>query len=100
VGYKGLTGCSSASSATGDRSASLSTGWYSTAEVTKDDSQSVAIATGRFGKAKGAKGCAIVLVHRDESGNILHIRAAKVGENDIQPDTYYALNESGEFVAA
>jgi hypothetical protein len=35
---------------------------------------------------------------RGEEGEILHIRASKVGENGIKPNVWYSLDESGEFV--
>ncbi|MDE3023198.1 MAG: hypothetical protein KGI54_15340 [Pseudomonadota bacterium] len=101
TGYRSAssaTGDRSASSATGDRSASLTTGTYSASEVTKPDSQAVAIGAGYENKARAATGCAIVLVNRDDDGKIVHIRASKVGENGIKPDTWYMLNENGEFV--
>jgi len=60
----------------------------------------VAISTGFYGKAKAAIGCAIVLVWRDNQGEIIHIRSSKVGENGIKPDTYYTLSEDGEFCEA
>ena len=41
---------------------------------------------------------AIVLVRRDEKGNITHIRASKVGDNGIKPDTWYELDGDGQFV--
>ncbi len=43
-------------------------------------------------------GGAIVCVSRDGSGNILHIRASKVGDNGIKPDVWYSLDSSGNFV--
>ena len=45
-------------------------------------------------------GCAIVLSNRDDEGVIHHIRASKVGENGIKPDTWYSLDDSGNFVEA
>jgi hypothetical protein len=39
-------------------------------------------------------------VYRNDDGEIVHIRASKVGENGIEPDTYYMLSANGEFVAA
>ena len=92
------TGDSSASSATGYRSASLTTGSYSASEVTKPDSNSVAIGVGYANKAKASIGCAIVLAYRDDSGCLIHIRASKVGENGIKPDVWYSLDTYGEFV--
>lgn len=50
------------------------------------------------GKARSCAGGAIVCVFRDDIGTILHIRASKVGENGVKPDTWYSLNATGEFV--
>ena len=94
------TGYRSASSATGDSSASITTGHYSSTEVTKPDSQSVAVGVGYANKAKAATGCAIVLVHRNDDGAIIHIRASKVGDSGIKPDVFYTLSADGEFVEA
>ena len=58
----------------------------------------VAAALGDSSKAKAGATGAIVLVHRDIGGKILAIRASKVGENGIKPDTWYSLNAAGEFV--
>ena len=43
---------------------------------------------------------AIVLVYRNDDGEIIHIRASKVGENGIKPDVWYELDEDGRFVKA
>ncbi|WP_094069575.1 DUF7666 domain-containing protein [Salmonella enterica] len=72
-------------------------GDWSAAEVS--GSQSVAAAFGIEGKARASEGGAIVLCYRDEDGELIHIRASKVGENGIMPNTWYQLNEDGEFVA-
>ena len=68
--------------------------------MTKADSQSVAIGAGYQNKARGAAGCAIVLVNRDDNGKIVHIRASMVGENGVKPDVWYALDAAGEFKEA
>ncbi|EDX8172103.1 hypothetical protein CCP78_004830, partial [Salmonella enterica subsp. enterica serovar Sandiego] len=68
----------------------------SAAEVS--GSQSVAASLGIEGKAMASEGGAIVLCYRDEDGELIHIRASKVGENGIMPDTWYQLDEDGEFV--
>ncbi|EBV9234134.1 hypothetical protein ASI32_12500 [Salmonella enterica subsp. enterica serovar Hadar] len=81
---------------TGDRSAATNTGDWSAAEVS--GSQSVAASLGIEGKARASEGGAIVLCYRDEDGELIHIRASKVGENGIMPDIWYQLNEDGEFV--
>ncbi|EDX7171711.1 hypothetical protein C7030_004189 [Salmonella enterica subsp. enterica serovar Braenderup] len=81
----------------GNWSAATNTGNRSAAEVS--GSQSVAAAFGIEGKARASEGGAIVLCYRDEDGELIHIRASKVGENGIMPNTWYQLNEDGEFVA-
>ncbi|ENZ2141446.1 hypothetical protein ACGG0S_002241 [Salmonella enterica] len=91
------TGDWSAATNTGNRSAATNTGDCSAAEVS--GSQSVAAAFGIEGKARASEGGAIVLCYRDEDGELIHIRASKVGENGIMPNTWYQLNEDGEFVA-
>ncbi|HAF2723560.1 TPA: hypothetical protein G9F22_003191 [Salmonella enterica] len=91
------TGNWSAATNTGNWSAATNTGNRSAAEVS--GSQSVAAAFGIEGKARASEGGAIVLCYRDEDGELIHIRASKVGENGIMPNTWYQLNEDGEFVA-
>ncbi|ECF7381947.1 hypothetical protein AHV06_12885 [Salmonella enterica subsp. enterica] len=91
------TGNRSAATNTGNWSAATNTGNRSVAEVS--GSQSVAAAFGIEGKARASEGGAIVLCYRDEDGELIHIRASKVGENGIMPNTWYQLNEDGEFVA-
>ncbi|EBE2145749.1 hypothetical protein DEW30_17090 [Salmonella enterica] len=81
---------------TGYQSAATNTGNRSAAEVS--GSQSVAASLGIEGKARASEGGAIVLCYRDEDGELIHIRASKVGENGIMPDTWYQLDEDGEFV--
>ncbi|ECB0899615.1 hypothetical protein EUZ59_10285 [Salmonella enterica subsp. enterica serovar Kentucky] len=90
------TGYQSAATNTGYRSAATNTGDWSAAEVS--GSQSVAASLGIEGKARASEGGAIVLCYRDEDGELIHIRASKVGENGIMPDIWYQLNEDGEFV--
>ena len=77
----------SPASATGTRGAASATGEFS-----------IAVSTGWYGKARAADGCAIVLVHRNGDGELIHIRASKVGDNGIKPDTWYMLSAYGEFV--
>lgn len=91
-----MCGNCSAATNTGNRSAATNTGDWSAAEVS--GSQSVAAAFGIEGKARASEGGAIVLCYRDEDGELIHIRASKVGENGIMPNTWYQLNEDGEFV--
>ncbi|EKF7614476.1 hypothetical protein O0Q35_000515 [Salmonella enterica subsp. enterica serovar Idikan] len=90
------TGDRSAATNTGDWSAATNTGDRSAAEVS--GSQSVAASLGIEGKARASEGGAIVLCYRDEDGELIHIRASKVGENGIMPNTWYQLDKDGEFV--
>ncbi|EKL6329671.1 hypothetical protein PSD07_002168 [Salmonella enterica subsp. diarizonae] len=90
------TGDRSAATNTGNRSAATNTGDRSAAEVS--GSQSVAASLGIEGKARASEGGAIVLCYRDKNGELIHIRASKVGENGIMPNTWYQLNEDDEFV--
>ncbi|MGE4857955.1 hypothetical protein AB8954_22230 [Yersinia enterocolitica] len=90
-----MTGYRSAATNTGNRSAATNTGDLSAAEVS--GSQSVAASFGEDGKAKASENGAIVLCYRNDDGEIIHIRASKVGENGIKPDVWYSLNENGEF---
>ncbi|HHH0446295.1 TPA: hypothetical protein ACPZNO_004620, partial [Yersinia enterocolitica] len=92
------TGYQSAATNTGYQSAATNTGYQSAAEVS--GSQSVAASFGESGKAKASESGAIVLCYRNDDGEIIHIRASKVGENGIKPDVWYSLNEDGEFEEA
>ena len=99
TGYRGAasaTGASGAASATGYQGAASATGDQGTASATGESS--VAAATGWNCRAQGAEGCAIVLVHRDDYGKIIHIRASKVGDNGIKPGVWYKLSSDGHFV--
>ncbi|EDS3819402.1 hypothetical protein YQ91_001000 [Salmonella enterica subsp. enterica] len=90
------TGYQSAATNTGYQSAATNTGNRSAAEVS--GSQSVAASLGIEGKARASENGAIVLCYRDEDGELIHIRSSKVGDNGIKPDTWYQLDEDGEFV--
>jgi hypothetical protein len=85
-----------AASATGYQGAASATGYQGAASAT--GTASVAISTGWYGRAQADEGCAIVLAYRDDDGNIVHIRASKVGENGIKAGVWYSLDAGGEFV--
>lgn len=87
---------SPASSSTGTRGAASSTGDYGAASST--GAHSVAMACGHEGRAMAGGTGAIVLVHRNDNGEITRIRASKVGENGIKPDVWYMLDADGQFV--
>ena len=103
TGYKGAssaTGDYGASSATGNCGASSATGYKGSAEA--GDSDSVAVAWGYHGKAKGVLGSYLVLA--DWEGNERNywtqnqwkFKGAKMvrvdGEN-IKPDTWYTMKD-------
>ncbi|NUB39844.1 hypothetical protein HUF96_17675 [Pseudomonas aeruginosa] len=99
TGYRSAasnTGYRSAASNTGNYSAASNTGYCSAAEVS--GKESVAASLGIEGRARASAGSAIVLCHRDDEGRLIHIRASKVGENGVEPDTWYQLSAEGEFV--
>lgn len=81
---------------TGYRSVATNTGDRSVAEVS--GKQSIAVALGWQSKAKASINGAIVCVYRNHDGELIHIKASKVGENNIKADTWYTLDEIGEFV--
>jgi hypothetical protein len=90
----------------GDRGAASNSGYrgaasnggYRGAASNSGDSGVAADFNGYYSKARSCATGAIICINRDEDGNIRHIRASKVGENGIKPDTWYALNDSGEFI--
>ena len=90
------TGYQSVASNTGNWSVASNTGYYSAAEVS--GLQSIACALGAVSKAKAAAGGAIVCVYRNDDGDLIHIRSAKVGDDGIKADTWYMLDDTGEFV--
>ncbi len=63
--------------------------WSSAASNGK---HSVAMSAGRDGMAKGAKGCALFLVERNDDGEIIAAWAGIVGKKRIKPDTFYTLS--------
>ena len=92
----GNTGYQSVASNAGYKSVASNVGYKSVAEVS--GLQSVACALGAESKAKAAAGGAIVCVYRNEDDDLIHIRAAKVGDDGIKADTWYKLDDTGEFV--
>ncbi|MCH7328087.1 hypothetical protein MMP70_00005, partial [Acinetobacter modestus] len=97
-GAASATGNYGAASATGNYGAASATGEQGAASATGE--HSVACGLGYQNKAKARETGAIVLAYRNYQDEIIHIRASKVGENSIKPNTWYQLNENGEFVEA
>ena len=99
------SGYQSTAATSGDWSTAATSGYQSTAATSGDWStaiasgkNSVAIAFGSEAKSKAVDGSAIVCCYFDNSGELIHIRASKVGKNGIKPDTWYTLNKDGDFV--
>jgi hypothetical protein len=108
-GFKGVasnSGNSGAALNSGGRGSALNSGGDGTASNSgfrgsasnTGDSGVAADFNGYYTKVKSCESGAIVCINRDEDGNIRHIRASKVGDNGIKPDTWYALYDNGEFV--
>jgi hypothetical protein len=90
------TGYRANAATTGEGANAATTGNWANAATTGE--HAVAAALGINGKSKANAGGAIVCVHRNDRGDLIAIRASKVGENGIKPDTWYSLNAAGEFV--
>ena len=97
-GAASSTGIRGAASSTGTRGAASATGYRGAASST--GRYSVAMACGPDGRAMAGESGAIVLCHRGDNGEILHIRATKVGENGVRAGVWYMLDKDGRFVEA
>lgn len=82
----------------GPQAHACATGVNSCAETNGRDA--VAVSIGVDGRARAITGGAIVLTYCDADGAIVHIRASRVGEHGIRPNTWYRLNLDGEFEEA
>ena len=89
------------------KTTTATTGYYAHATTTGEranaataGAHAVACALGFASKARASACGAIVLVCRNSAGELLQIRASKVGENGIKPDTWYSLDAQGNFVEA
>ena len=93
------TGDRSAATNTGDRSAATNTGNWSAATntgnwsaATVEGKESIAIVTGYGSKARGKRGCWLVLTERDREMHILGVQAVKVDGETIKEDVFYTLS--------
>ena len=85
------TGDRSVATNTGDYSAATNTGDRSAAVVSGDDS--IAFVSGCQSKAKGAKGCWLVLTERGDGMHIVDVQAVMVDGETIKADTFYTLKD-------
>ena len=91
------TGNRSAATNTGDRSAATNTGNWSAATNTGKDG--VAVSWGICGKARGEKGCYLVLAEYDDDNNLVCAKMEKVDGKRIKENTFYTM-KNGEFAVA
>ena len=107
-GAASSTGDCGAASSTGDYGAASSTGYRGAASSTGDcgaasvgNPTAIAVAWGRYGKAKGVKGAHIVLAEWGEWNGkeypFIGATMVQVDGKKIKEDTYYTL-KNGEFV--
>ena len=82
---------------TNGESAATNTGDWSAATNTGKDG--VAVSWGRRGKARGEKGCYLVLAEYDDSNNLVCAKMEKVDGERIKENTFYTL-KNGEFAVA
>jgi len=90
------SGDSSKLAASGDSSKLAASGIYSQLAASGD--RSIAINAGVNGRVKGGKNCALALTRWVQSEKRYRITTAYVGEDGIEADTWYKLNDSGDFV--
>ena len=83
---------------TGEGANAATTGNRANAATTGEHAVSAAL--GIEGKATAGIGGAIVLCFRNDNGDLINIRASKVGENGIKPNVFYRLDDNGAFVEA
>jgi hypothetical protein len=95
AGYRGAANAGDCGAANAGDYGAANAGYYGSASVKENG---VAIAS-TDGKVKGGKGSVLVLVNRDDDGNITDFAAGAVDGIVLLPDTWYRLEE-GKFVVA
>ena len=93
----GSSGYCSTAGSSGNYSTAAATGSYCRAKA--DGKDSIAVANGYWGKARGAMGCYIVLTEYDDDGHMICAKMARVDGSAIRENVYYTL-KNGEFVEA
>jgi hypothetical protein len=103
-GHAAATGDSGHAAATGHRGHAAATGYSGHAAATGDSGHAaatgdrgIAASLGIAARAKATKGGAIMLAEwretKDFKWEVAHVFASKVGENGIEPDTWYELKD-------
>ena len=106
MGNAAASGAMGNAAASGWRGNAAASGWRGTAAVTGRygkasaiGKQCLAVAWGQDSLARGAVGNWIVVSERDDDGNIVDAKIAKVDGDTIKADTWYTL-KNGEMVEA
>ena len=105
-GNAAASGWSGNAAASGDRGNAAASGWSGTAVVTGFagratalGEQCLAVAWGEDSLARGTVGNWIVVSERDDDGNIIDVKIAKVDGDTVKADTWYKL-VNGEIMEA
>ena len=96
-GNAAASGVRGNAAASGESGTAAVTGWHGKASAI--GKQCVAVAWGADSGARGTMGNWIVVSERDDDGNIIDAKIAKVDGETIMADTWYKL-ENGEIVEA
>ena len=90
------TGEGANAATTGEGANAATTGNWANAATTGEGAVSAVL--GRYGKAMAGEGGAIVIAYRDDSGELLGVKTAMVGQDGIKPGIWYSLDKSGNFI--
>ncbi|EKF20184.1 hypothetical protein NA2_02982, partial [Nitratireductor pacificus pht-3B] len=88
-GAASASGSQGAATASGSRGAATASGHRGAATASGD--WGAATATGYEGKVRGKEGCALFLVERSDTGEIVNVWAGIAGRGAIKPETFYRL---------
>ena len=106
LGNAAASGWSGNAAASGERGNAAASGWSGTAVVTGFagratalGEQCLAVAWGEDSLARGTVGNWIVVSERDDDGNIIDVKIAKVDGDTVKADTWYKL-VNGEIMEA
>ncbi|KAA9177571.1 hypothetical protein F3K36_08645 [Delftia sp. BR1] len=104
-GHAAATGNYGHAAATGNYGHAAATGYKGHAAATGDEGHAaatgehaIAAALGTASKAMAGEKGAIVLAHFNDEGELIHVRASKVGENGVAAGKWYLLDADGQFV--
>jgi len=91
--HAATSGGASHAATSGDHSHAATSGYHSHAEAKGKNSAAAAIGYGA--KARAGKTGGVALAEYDNKGNLVAMFASLVGQNGIEPDTWYRLENGG-----